>query len=162
MPAVFSNVPGRISVVNGNGLAPASLTIDTDALALTSYPAITNNTIVTSILQEEATNVQFMHSLNRSIHASVFGDKIGRMVIGGMAFGSMCSGGNVQNISGLLRVQQIYRQYKMSNNPSPLKIDISGMAYSCFLTGATFGFNDPQGNIAQYSFSLASVMQLNA
>jgi len=159
MPAVFTSAPGKVSVVSGNGLAPSALTISTGDLALTSSPSLVNNAIVTSISVEEAVNSQFMHSLNRTVHAYVFGDKVGRMVVGGMAFGGMCAyGTDYDQKSGLARVQEIYRDNKMSSRARPIMLDVSGISYSCFLTGANFGFVDPQGNVAQWTYTLSSVM----
>jgi len=158
MPAVFSDRTGQVSVVTGNGIAPAALTISTGTLQLSSNPVIVNNTIVTSISVNENVNAQFALSLNKSVHAYIFGDQVGQMEIGGMAFGSMCFKGTVpQPKSGLLRIQEIYHANKMSSRAQPLLIDISGISYSCFLTGGRFGFVDPQNNVAQWSFSLASV-----
>lgn len=179
MPAIFTRGPGLVSMVSGQSMAPANLSIDTGDLRLHPQEQMTHgvgrvqtlapfqqnsqlkNTIVTSLVVQDQVNVQFTYSLDSDAHAFVFGDKLSQINIGGMAFGETCVGNTLiprQAMSGLAYIQLVYRYYRMTKYSEPIFIAVADVVYRAYLIGGRYTFTDPKNQIAQYELNLVSLI----
>lgn len=180
MPAIFTRGPGLVTMVGGQSMAPANLSIDTGNLRLhpqeqVGHNAARNrtilapgqqntqlkNTIVTGLVVQDQVNVQFTYSLDSNAHAFVFGDKLSQINIGGVAFGETCVANSAttrQAMSGLAYIQQVYRYYRMARYPDPIFIAVADVVYRAYLVGGRYTFTDAASQIAQYELNLVSLI----
>ena len=111
----------------------------------------TNHTraIVTQGGIVERGSYQFLHTLNETIYAYVFGDRIGELRISGICFADPCDGSK----SGMQQVIETYRDNRISRSGEPVQVSFGEVNYVSFLVGMTLDITDSEHNLGQWSFS---------
>jgi hypothetical protein len=163
---IFSAQPGRVVAVTGNGL-PMQLIIGNpplpglpDSRFRTADGDTFNNfrAIIQSLGIAAQSGVQFMHTLRDYIYVYVFGERVGDLSIGGLAFHSACDDEEVdaaQSATGLERVLQYYQSFRVTSYPLALTVAIgTTLAFDAFLVGANGNIVNPETNLAQFQFQL--------
>ena len=91
-------------------------------------------------------NYQFLHTINDAVYVYVFGDRVGSLVVGGIAFGVPCGGGN-----GITEVILRYNQHRIAATGNPVIVGFADLAFPCFLTGFNVDTADPETHTAQWA-----------
>lgn len=151
MAAFFANRRGDVVRVTGQyhqagGLLPFRILMaGVDVTAPNTRAIITQSGIV------ENGNFQFLHTLNQTIYAYVFGDRIGELRIGGICFADPCPSMS-ESTSGMSQVIKDYQANKISVKGSPVQVSFGEIDYKGFLVGMTLDINDPERMLGQWAF----------
>lgn len=103
---------------------------------------------------EQATHQQFARSLDGSVYIYVFGDKMGDVIVTGLAFDRLCD----ENENGLKKVLEYYEKYRASKRSTPIKLEIATKIVEGFLTLAKVeaigGANSPIAVVHRYTLGI--------
>lgn len=103
--------------------------------------------IVQRVSVSSTGNFQFMHTLRNYIYVYVFGERIGELILSGVAFAGTCSGWGGDGIS---KVMRYYAQKGIGFTGRPLGVQIGASGFQAFLVGAQFDINNPEAQIGQF------------
>ena len=152
MPAFFSHNRGsvvRVTSQHGDGGATLPFRI---VMLGTDIGAETTRAIVTQAAVVENGNYQFLHTLNETIYAYVFGDRIGELRISGVCFTLPCTGPNGPT-DGIRQISDIYRRLRIAApGGEPVRINFGSIDYSGFLVGMNLDVVDAERNLGQWVF----------
>jgi len=156
---VFSHYPGRVVKIVGNA-RPCKINIfslHNDNITLEKHSAI-----VTNVRISQSVNKQFLHTVGNHIYMYVFGDKIGTINIGGLAFATTCDNCNEKNItndkSGIEKVIEWYNNNKASSRELPITITIGrDTVFRGFLVDMSIELTNPEMNITAWSMTIHTV-----
>lgn len=126
--------------------------------------------IITQCGLSQAGNFQFLHTLSDTIYLYVFGNKIGELVVSGIAFGSYYAPPNCSTppkiyVTGQETpkdgISEIITQYNLNqvaarNKPIPIAFGTVGV-FNAFLTGMQLGIQDPESGLGQWTFRFANL-----
>lgn len=148
MPAFFSHVRGAVVRVTGlqkqaGGLLPFRIIVDGMDIAGPNTRAI-----ITQAGIVENGNYQFLHTLNETIYAYVFGDRIGELRIAGMCFAHPCDGSD----SGMKQIIDNYRANRIAERGGPVGVSFGETDYRGFLVGMNIDVTDAERNLGQWAF----------
>lgn len=154
MADIFSSAPGTVSVMSESTALPGSISV-----AQPTFPAQGSAAIITGISYDQSTNQQFQQSLDGAVYIYVFGDKMGGIVVDGIAFAQVCNGGG----SGLFSVADYYRQNRISKSDQPIVVLAAGETVTGFLTGiqvrSEMSGADPGGLYNTYKLAISALPQ---
>ena len=154
MPAFFSHRRGSVVRVtsqfhNDGGLLP--FRIASDDLDLDSP---LTRAIITQAAIAEHGNYQFLHTLNETIFAYVFGDRTGDLRLSGVCFLDTCP--EFEGEDGAQQIIENYRQFRISNAGSPIRMSLGIFDYRAFLTDMRLEIADAEHNIGQWTYNFKS------
>jgi hypothetical protein len=165
MADIFSSRNGMVTVLADpdGALLPGAIylerleTVDgaTERADGAEDTAWTADTVLFSGLDyTQEANSQFQLSLDESVYVYVFGDRMGDLVINGIAFAGMCD----EQSEGVLEVLDYYAEHRMAVNPLPLAIKIgSGDPIYGFLLKVSIkmvGSADNPATLGMHRFTL--------
>lgn len=157
MPSVFANSRGVVSRVSGQfrggGVLPFAIRMDGMDVGGSSN-ATTRAIITQGTLMEEGIH-QFNHTLQESIYVYSFGDWIGQIRVGGLAFAELCiqEASSVSNETGIEQVIRNYREHKLSTRGRPVILTFGvNNPFRAFLLGMNIEIVDPERMIAQWTY----------
>jgi len=152
---------GRVQVITPPGAAPGSL------IDLTSPPSRRQGgadlpwggfanfkSLITDVTIAEQTNHQFLHTLGGDIYIYSFGDRIGILGVGGLAFYDNCTGNQRPGVSHVL---EYFRRAKLSEREEPMKLTI---APDTVLRGFLYRFRAQVTSVEQRLFQFHLDMAL--
>lgn len=150
MPAVFSMKAGQVGrVTSPRGVV--AFTIDFEDGRQGTY-------IVTEVAVRQGVNVQFLHTLDDAIYIYVFGDRIGDIMISGIAFIEVCgpdSGG-----SGVKNAMEYYAKNRASQRSGPVLVKFGdGDPFKSYLIDSGMTLLRPEMGAAQFTFNFKSLPQ---
>jgi hypothetical protein len=100
--------------------------------------------IIEKPTMEQSVNVQFQTSLAEATYVYVFGDKMGSIMIEGVAFAGRCDGGEVNfEQNGIKDVVDFYNERRASQDSRVLTVTYGPEQLSGFLTGMMLTPRDP-------------------
>lgn len=165
---IFSSSPGTIVAVTGQA-TPIAFSVDGTQQTFNDLKAI-----VTSIGVQGQGGYQFMHAMRNYIYVYVFTERIGELVINGLAFPESCgplgpqdypaagftSVGSVNPCpdtftgqTGLERVMEWYECNRITSRSEPISIALGGSSvpYEAFLLSVRADIANAETGIAQFS-----------
>jgi hypothetical protein len=154
---IFSSQAGRAVAVAGDA-ATIAFAVDNDVLLFNDLMAI-----ATSVGIQGQGGFQFMHALREFIYVYVFTERIGEIVVNGLAFPAVCNFGPqgpqtgpqavcAQGISGLERIMTWYECNRITTRAEPITITLGvDVSYTAFLVGIKADIVNPETGIAQFS-----------
>ena len=161
MAVFFAGEVGRVVAMQDPGMPVSvrALSVDGGAFGFAQFRAIVNR-----IMVSRQGNFQFMHTLGNGIYIYTFGDRIGQMVISGLAMQGYCnslgqlgialgSGG----MTGIERVMAYYNANRIAARDSPITVTIGT---STTLVGYLGALQVDSGNpeLGLYSFNLPLIL----
>lgn len=154
MPAFFSHIRGSVVRVTGlhkntGGLLPFRIIMDgIDVTSPNTRAIITQAGIV------ENGNYQFLHTLNETIYAYVFGDRIGELRVGGIAFAHPCQSADFvgPQTDGIRQIIDNYRSNRIAQLGRPVQVSFGSTDYRGFLVGMNIDIADAERNLGQWAF----------
>ncbi len=150
MPAFFAHKRGTVVRVTGaqqqvGGLLPFRIIMaGTDITAPNTRAIITQSGII------ENGNFQFLHTLNETIYAYVFGDRIGELRVSGLCFAHPC---DERQYSGMKQIIDNYRAKRIAKSGGPVQVSFGEVDYKGFLIGMNLDVADAETNLGQWTFS---------
>lgn len=131
MSTILAASPGQVVRVNtGRSAIPFKIN-------LPGFP--TRGAIVTSAAMQQSGNFQFLHTLQEFIYIYVFGDKVGSLVVSGVAFMDKCAGSNRSGVEDAL---QYYGNRRIAGSGDPVRVGFGNIPFQCFLTDGSFEVKD--------------------
>lgn len=109
--------------------------------------------IVTQVSAVENGNYQISHSFGDAICAYTFGDRVGELRIGGVAFLVDCNG----QPTGIKQLYDNYNKYRIANSSEILGISIGEVNYRGHLVGMTCDVADAEGLLGQWMMQYRTV-----
>lgn len=145
MSMLFVTRPGQVVAFSEVGVLPLTIFLE----GWPGYPSM--RAAITQVSAQSMGNFQFLHTLKDFIYVYIFGERIGEMMISGVAFSESCQGaGN----SGPEQISQYYNQYRISKYGQLLSIQIGLSGASRvrgFLTGFQMAVVDAEHQLSQFS-----------
>jgi hypothetical protein len=118
-------------------------------LSLTGWGGfVVRQALVQGISIQSAGNFQFLHTLRGYVYAYVFGERIGNLILSGLAFNGSCITGGY--IDGISRVMEYYNTYRISRAGAAIGIQVGAAGFYGFLVGTQFNIVNPAGRIGQF------------
>jgi hypothetical protein len=154
MAIIFNSVNdfdnrGRVVMLPNVAAAPGALVQVEGWAGFTGFKAI-----LTQVNLQFSTNHQFQQMLGGGIYLDVFGDRIGMLQLGGLAFLGACD--NDQR-TGFSYVENFYRENRLSNRATPLRVTTDPFTV---YEGYLFGFQGSSVSIGSldqrtYQFTMS-------
>lgn len=146
---LLSNKPGQVFVFN-NTAQPAQTFIRLDNRA----PYAIFKSIVTRVAVSSSCNFQVRHTLGGDAFIYTFGDKVGRVFITGLAFGSYCDDGADAGL-GIERVAAYYNANRLAVRAKPIFMTIGrNLTLRMYLANLDIDVEDPGQQIWRFQMSL--------
>jgi len=143
MSAIFSMKAGQVGRI-ANAAQAVPFTID--------FEDNRNGTfIVTEIGVRQGVNAQFLHAFDDAVYIYVFGNRIGDLTIGGLAFIEACGSGG--GGSGVEKVQQYYDANKASVRRKPVLVKMGPLTFQAYLMEASLMLLRPGSGSVQFIFT---------
>lgn len=150
MPAFFTQPRGKVVRVVPSGGGPVMpFQIKMEGFSLGSG-VLQARAIITQASIKHEGNYQFLHTLNETIYAYVFGDHMGILQIGGIAFSSTCWGTGTE---GIQQVIQAYNNNRIAKAPKPCLVNFGATPYKGFLVGMDIDIAEAESQLGKWSFS---------
>lgn len=115
----------------------------------------TFKSILTRVAVNAQTNFQFLHTLGGEIYLYVFGDRMGELIISGLAFDSACGS------PGVIGIENVYRYYdahKLSSRQAPVSVTIgTSTTLKCYLAGISSDVIDAKNRLTQFTLAFTAV-----
>jgi|TARA_R110000824_G_scaffold82768_4_gene207414 hypothetical protein len=109
---------------------------------------------------DDSVNVQFTHTMGDDIYMNVFGNRMGRMNVNGLAFNSEAStgGGCDSGPHGVIDIIKWYKENRASSRTSPIEVTISGTeSIEGFLVAASYSAQDTETWMIKYQMVIMTV-----
>lgn len=114
--------------------------------------------IITRVVVSERVNAQFLHTIGADIYVYVFGDRIGNVVISGLAFASSCHGGEgADDRHGAERILKWYRKHRLSRRKEPIRILIGNTPIEGFMMEFNEDVADSSTTMMQWTVVLQAL-----
>ena len=147
MSVLFTNNAGKVGVVSG-GL-PAIVTVD--GFRPTAV-------IITNIGVGQQANVQIQPSLKQTIYVYAFGDSMGIVRLGGMAFiAEICAGGRRPKSDGVAEIVKFYAANRVSRRLKHVNVTIGATVFSGFLMNMNAQTQDAEKRFFSWSMEIAAL-----
>jgi hypothetical protein len=147
MATIFLNQPGRAVALSDEG--DSGLPLRVDGIQGSWFGGF--KSILTEAGVSLDGNYQFAHTLNETVYAYVFGDRISQLRLSGLAFASGCDGGGQ---SGIELIMQWYEANKISARERPIQAQIgtsSAGRLRGYLTHMRADVIRPEARISQFA-----------
>jgi len=151
---IFASEPGTVNVIGDQKVLPGRIRIANPA-----FPSGSNvPLLVAGIDYNQATNQQFQSTLDGSVFIYVFGDRMGDIVVQGVAFKALCTGGGK---SGIEELFEFYGSNRASVRAEPVIVEAAGTEVRGFLTAIKVRDNilaeDPGSPMSNFSLFISSL-----
>lgn len=147
MPVIMSSRPGFVTAIS-DPVEQASfqpmVAVEGNALSFQQ-----SKSLITSVMISAQTNQQFLHTLGDTIYIYVFGDRIGEMVLSGVAAAGDCDGGDASH--GVEKLRDYFNANKLSKRQTPMNLVIGrNTRLQAYLGDFQASTADPKSMIMQY------------
>ena len=157
MPSFFAHKRGSVSkvegIVEGTHILPFNIVMQ--GIDIGSVANVNTRAIITQAALVENGNFQFLHTLDETIYAYVFGDRIGELRVSGVCFTQPCSqgSGEIGGSSGIKQVIDRYAENRIANTGDVVLVNYGpDSTFKGFLTGMNVEVTDAERNLGQWSF----------
>lgn len=160
---IFSAGAGRVIALEDESATPITFTVDSSSNTINNLSAI-----VTSVGIQGQGGYQFMHAMRELIYVYIFNERIGEIVVNGLAFPAACSPigpdadedfectdvtSGAYGTTGLQRVITWYECNRITTRASPITISFgAGVSYDAFLVAMKADIANADTGIAQFSY----------
>lgn len=146
MATMFVRQPGTVIAVNTGAQTGNLLVIgDLSANAFSNFGAI-----VTGFGLETESGIQVIHALQKAIFIHSFGERIGNLVVSGLAPSRSCDG-TIPGIDGIL---QYYDNLRISNSGQAYPIVIGTSRFMGIIHGLRLGLSNPELQLGEFVLRL--------
>ena len=148
---LFSGPPGRVIAMRDPGIAgvlPAGFIKPDPSILFAEQKAI-----ITRVMVAKASSYQFLHTLGGDIYIYVFGERIGQMMLSGMAFSYDCD--NDDGDHGVEKMLDWYDTNRLSARETPVTILLGRRTtLTAFVGEFSADVVDPSSRIMQWNMNL--------
>lgn len=111
------------------------------------------NVIITKVDYQQRTNTQFQQSLENVIYVYSFGDLMGDLTVNGVAIPRSCDGDS----NGIKEVMQFYKQNRVSNSVSDVRITFADEVIRGYLVGLSLSTLDASSGLHSMTLLLKTM-----
>ena len=112
--------------------------------------------IITRVAISTQGNYQVLHSLGGDAFIYVFGDRVGQIIVSGLAFDSIC--GEPAGFLGIERVARYYNDNRLAVRQQPIKMTIgSSITLKMYLAAVSLDVEDVATKVWRFSFIMLQV-----
>jgi hypothetical protein len=145
MATIFNSKPGYVVPIYSADVVPLTLMLT----GWERFPSF--NAIINQASLDRSSNPQFSHSMNDTIYAYIFGERIGSLSLGGIAFAGSCQQGRNRNRTGIEDVVEYYDKYSASSSGAPVDLVIgANQALKGFLVGMSTSLTQTELQLSQF------------
>jgi hypothetical protein len=121
-------------------------------LSLTGWGGfVVRQAVIQGVSVQSAGNFHFLHTLRGYVYVYVFGERIGNLIITGLAFNGSCITGGY--LDGISRVINYYDAFRVSRGGAAIGIQIGAAGFNGFLVGTSFRIANPEARIGQFQLN---------
>lgn len=155
MAMFFSQRRGAVVRVGGQG---TNNTPSPFAVRMLGAPLgdVDSAAIITQAMVTGAGNVHIQHAADESIYAYIFGDRIGALRIGGIAFANRCGFAE----SGIDTIMDIYRDFRAGARGHTVMVSIGQNVTRGLLVGLSINIADGERELAEWGFEFVGLAPL--
>lgn len=159
---IYSTAAGTVVAISGNA-APMNIFVAGSTATFNNLKAI-----ITSVGIQQQGGYQFMHTLRAFVYVYVFMERVGDVVINGLAFPASCAPlgsqdypatiGNITGETGIERITQWYEANRITSRATSLSIGIgNSVSYEAFLLSMKADIVDASTGVAQFSMRFSII-----
>jgi hypothetical protein len=148
---IFSKGRGQVAVFQDPSM-PGIMSLRMDNwLGFQRFKAI-----LTRVAISTQGNYQVLHSLGGDAFIYVFGDRVGQIIVSGLAFDSIC--GDPAGFLGIERVARYYNDNRLAVRQQPIKLTIgSSITLKMYLAAVSLDVEDVATKVWRFSFIMLQV-----
>lgn len=109
--------------------------------------------IITAVNYTQQTNTQFQQSLDNVIYVYSFGDQMGNVSIGGLAFPRQCD----NTVNGITELIEFYRDNRVSRNVERVRVTFANEVIEGFLVSLAITTADVSSGVHSFQMLLRTV-----
>lgn len=158
MPSIFQTRPGVAVAFPVEGDVPIPIAFD--GWSGSTFPAF--KSIITQLQVQRGVNHSILHTFQDLIYAYTFGERIGVIQLGGIAFADSCESGGGQPKCGIEYILEYYDENSLARRPSPLTIQLGTTPAGRFiglLVDINVNIAQPEARMAQFTFNFRAFPQ---
>lgn len=144
---------GAMKVISGR-VSPGTLTFTMGTWASSGYNVAA---VISGVSANTHGNYQFLLTLRNYIYVYVFGEKMGDIIVSGIA-GFPCDSWSL-GTHGLTDQIGYYNNFRLGSTGTPVAISFAGWATWGFLVGGQFQYMNPKSRLAQFQFKFKTLPQ---
>lgn len=150
MPVLFESTRGRVVRLDDpSAVADVSFFgVDPD-ISFDSHASI-----VTRVGVNEQVNAQFLHTVGAHVYVYVFGDRVGDLMLSGLAFTGSCDSGDAP---GIVLIRDWYLDNRLSKRKAPVLVTIGPSTVEGFLIRSNYEVVDPSIGLVQWNSFLVTL-----
>lgn len=150
MPVLFGNTSGRVVAITVSRGLPGALRVGglDQGIFYRTSPLV-----VTTMRLNERVNAQFQPTLQRNIYVYAFGDAIGQLSLGGIAFVQDCNTNDL--FVGLDVLRRFYHNRNISRSLQFVNVAIGTQSFDAMLVGIDVSASSPEQNLLQFNMDFA-------
>ena len=153
MPTLFAANAGRVVALPDPGAVGIVSGVDLEGWG--GFPGF--RAIITRVMIGQAGNYQLQHTFGSLVHVYIFGDRIGDVMISGLAFDRDCNALGGAPL-GIEAVAAYYQANRIAGRPTPLKVAVgTSRPMNCLLLKMTADIVDAQTRMFQFNLQLALI-----
>lgn len=159
MSLLFSSSPGQLIKINPvNGVPLQMMQLSVEGMDIGPSYQATKKILVTGVAVSEHGNMQFLHTLDDSVYAYIFGDRIGSVRISGLCFpNASCDTVTGNTSDGFQDIITLYRANRAAAKGLPIKVSVANQVYFAFLNGMQLTSEDPARGIGQWTYDFMTL-----
>lgn len=156
MPAIFEGCPGRVVAVavpvTNCQISMISIKDDANNDVLTY---LRDTVVLTRVTVNQSANVQFLHTIGNRVYVYAFGDRMGQIILSGLAFIASCN--NDLTSHSAKNVLDWYRLNKASTRANPITVTVFDVAFQAFVLALNTDVVEPATKLVQWTLTLATL-----
>lgn len=146
--SIFTTGAGRVVAIESDNPLLFTLTIAATDNITSFYPQF--KSIVTGVAVRAQGGYQFLHTLSDFIYMYVFNERVGEIIVSGLAFAGTCEDNDP--VTGLEHMITWYDTERATNRKTPVIITFgTTVSFTSFLTSMQADLNNPETGIAQFA-----------
>lgn len=152
MPVIFGEgQPGRVVVLQDPGVPMSAKSVEIDGFG--GFEDM--KAVITRGMVAKQGNFQFMHTLGDGIFLYTFGDRIGQIILSGLAFAGSCTDNSDQ--LGIEHVLRYYEENRISHREDPIRVTIgTSTTFNAYLGQISASLADPENRI--FTFDMPMIL----
>lgn len=151
---MFASNAGILAVRNIEGGVPALVSISGPGGELTQLDSV----IVRTIGVTQDVSAQFVTSLQKVVYVYCFGDKMGQITVGGLAFSRVCSSGApTGDMKGTTDLMNYYDASRAVDEKRVMKVMLGGHTFQGYLLAMNLQTEDTSMRTFNFGFTITTV-----
>lgn len=155
MPVLYQGNAGRVIAVPDQSAAGLLQLVNLQGVGgIISYSL--HGSIITGVETQRASNAQFNHTVGNAIYASVFGDRVGQMIIKGTSFPPLCGTDKFSDTHGFEKLWEWYNSNRIAYSAATVRAILGrSRVVDGFLLGMTTSAGDAESRSTNFTMTVS-------